>query len=72
MGKIVDMFKSKPTIEELEEENNRGELEYSIAKKKAMIKELEARGKRWEEFSNNGKKSGISFDKIAAWFKGSK
>lgn len=62
-------FKQKPTLEELQAQDEYTEIEYSIAKKKALMKELEQRNKRWQDFSNNGKKSGISFQKIVAWIK---
>ena len=70
MSKLIDMFKEPKSVEELESENERKEYEVSIAKQNAMIKELEARGRKWQDFSSNGKKSGINFDRIASWFKG--
>ena len=72
---IMDIFKEPKSTEEIEADNDKLEaqdrnvgLKLSIAKQNAIIKELEARGKKWEDFSNNGKKSGINFEKIRAWF----
>jgi hypothetical protein len=72
---IMDIFKEPKSTEEIEADNEKLEaqdrnvgLKLSIAKQNAIIKELEARGKKWEDFSSNGKKSGINFDKIKSWF----
>ena len=72
---IKDWFSEPKSTEEIEADNEKLEaqdrnvgLKLSIAKQNAIIKELEARGKKWEDFSNNGKKSGINFEKIRAWF----
>lgn len=62
-------FKSKPTLSELQEEDEYKATELSIAQKKAMIEELNHRGKSWKTFSDNGQKSGINFQKIWAWLK---
>jgi len=72
---IKNIFNEPKSASEIEEDNERLKLEdeqvgykLSIAKQNALIKELEARGKKWQDFSNNGKRSGISIDKIRAFF----
>ena len=72
---IMDIFKEPKSTEEIEADNDKLEAQdrnagfrLSIAKQNELIKELEARGKKWEEFSSNGKKSGINFDKVRAFF----
>jgi hypothetical protein len=72
---IKDWFSEPKSTEEIEAENEKLEAQdrnagyrLSIAKQNELIKELEARGKKWEDFSNNGKKSGINFDKVKSWF----
>ena len=70
MSKLTDMFKEPKSLEELEAEDERKGVELSIKKKEEMIAELERRGKQWKDFSNNGKKSGINWEKISAWFSG--
>ena len=74
MSKIGDFFKGEKTPEEVEAENALLEAKeknigykLSIAKQEELIKELEARGRKWQDFSNNGKKSGLNFDKIKSW-----
>jgi hypothetical protein len=69
---IKNLFKSEPTLEELQEKDERESLQLSIAQKEAMIKQLEAKGRQWQHFSANGKKSGISWDKIRAFLRGNK
>ena len=65
-------FKSEPTLEELQEKQERRTIELDIKNKEVMIQKLETQGKHWKEFSNNGKKSGISWEKIRAFLKGAK
>ena len=72
---IKDWFSEPKSTEEIEADNEKLEaqdrnvgLKLSIAKQNAIIKELEARGKKWEDFSSNGKKSGINFEKIKLIF----
>jgi hypothetical protein len=69
---IKNIFQSKPTLEELQERDEMASLQLSIAQKESMIKQLEAKGKQWQQFSNNGKKSGISWEKIRAFLRGNK
>jgi uncharacterized lipoprotein YehR (DUF1307 family) len=67
----MPLFKSRPTLQELQEQDEYLTTEVSVKKKQAAIKALEQRmGKgSWKIFSNNGKKSGISFDRIKNWLK---
>ena len=67
--KIKNPFKKQKTLSELLEEDERLEAELSIAKKQTLIEELHARGMRWQNFSADGTKKGISWDKIKAWIK---
>jgi hypothetical protein len=68
---ILDSFKSKPSLEELQRRNEYTEVELSLAKKKALIKELEAKSYqgKWKEMSDDGTKKGISFQKVITWLK---
>jgi hypothetical protein len=69
---LKNPFKTEPTLEQLQDKEERLSIQVSIAEKESMIKKLEAQNKRWQEFSNNGKKSGINFDKIRAFLRGNK
>jgi hypothetical protein len=69
---IKNPFKTEESLEQLQEREERVTLQLSIAQKEAMIKQLEAKGKQWQHFSTNGKKSGISFEKVRAWLRGNK
>ena len=68
---LPSFLKSKPPLEELQRRDEYAEVELSLAKKKALIRELEARGgkDKWKEMSDNGKKSGINFSRVWAWLK---
>jgi hypothetical protein len=70
MSKLADMFKEPKSMEELEAENEKKGMELSIKKQELLIAELEARKKKWQDFSSNGKKSGINFDRVIAWIQG--
>jgi hypothetical protein len=70
--KFKNPFKQEPTVEELQEREERASLELSIAQKQALIQQVEAKGRQWQQFSSNGKKSGVNFDKIRAWLRGTK
>jgi hypothetical protein len=72
MSKITDFFKGDPSPEELEARDERLSTELSIAKKRALIAELNKREKDWRDFSKDGTKAGISWEKIMAWFRSSK
>ena len=65
---IKDWFTEPKSTEELEAENERKGLELSIAKQNELIEELKARGRKWQDFSTNGKKSGVVWDKVRAFF----
>jgi len=62
-------FGHKRTLSEEQEDDDRLTTQLSIAKKRAMIAELDARGADWKAFSDNGKKSGLDFQRIWAWLK---
>ena len=72
LDKIKKSFQSESSIEELQQRDERYSLELSIAEKQALIKELEAKGRKWDEFSTTGTKAGINWDKIKAFLRGSK
>lgn len=63
----MGFFGQRKSLDELEEENERAELEYSIAQKKQMIKELRNRGGNPSDFKEKG--GGINFKKIFDWLK---
>lgn len=64
-------FGGEKSLTELEEADDRLDTELSIAKKRAMIRQLEERGGQgsWRAFSSNGKKSGLDFGAIWRWLK---
>lgn len=64
-------FGGEKTLTELEESDDRLDTEVSIAKKRAMIKQLDERGGQgsWRAFSSNGRKSGISWSSVWAWLR---
>ena len=71
---IMDIFKGPKSTEEIEADNDKLEAQdrntgyrLSIAKQNALIAELEARQKKWQDFSNDGTKKGINFDKVKSW-----
>ena len=68
---LPSFLKSKPPLEELQRRDEYAEVELSLAKKKALIKELEARGgkDKWKEMSDDGTKKGLNFSRIIAWLK---
>lgn len=65
-------FKEEPSLEELQEREERVTTQLSIAQKEALIKKVQAEGRRWEEFSRDGTKSGINYERIMAWLRGTK
>lgn len=67
---IKEIIEGKPTLEELQEREEREEYELSHAKREALIAELRARGRKWQQFSNNGTKSGISWERVKAFIRG--
>ncbi len=58
---------NKKSMEELQQENERLEVEYSVEEKKAMIRELRQRGQDPQHFKDG--KGGINFSKVWAWLK---
>jgi len=68
---ILDSFKPKPSIEELRKRNEYADEELSLAKKKAMMKELAQKGgkEKWKEMSDDGTKKGINFSRIMQWLR---
>jgi hypothetical protein len=68
---LPSFLKSKPPLEELQRRDEYAEVELSLAKKKALIRELEARGgkDKWKEMSDDGTKKGINFSRILGWLK---
>jgi hypothetical protein len=64
----LNPFQTHKSLEELEEENERQELELSIAQKKALIARLKARGGNPNDFKK-GKGKGFSFSAITNWLK---
>lgn len=67
----MKLFNPPKSLAELQEEDERLDTELSVAKKKALIKQLESKmGKgSWRLFSDNGKMSGLSWDRIKNWLK---
>ena len=67
----MSLFKPKPTLSELQEEDDYKTTELSVARKQALIDELEGKNGKgsWKLFSDNGKKSGINFKKVWNWLK---
>lgn len=66
---ILDSFKTKKTLSELQEEDDRLTTELSVERKQSLIAELKRRGKNPNDFSNNGKKSGINWSAVWRWLK---
>lgn len=65
----MGLFKAKPTLSELQEEDDYLTTKLSVKRKMALIDELEGKGQRWQDFSENKKKSGINFSRVMAWLK---
>ena len=68
---IPNPFKKKLTMEEWQQKNEMADQELSYKKKVALMKELEQKGGKykWQEMTDNGKKSGINFSKVWNWLK---
>jgi hypothetical protein len=71
-AKIKKSLQGEPSLEELQQRDERYSLELSIAQKDALIKELNAKGRKWEQFSTTGTKAGINFESVKAFLRGSK
>ncbi len=67
----MSLFKRHKTLADLEEEEEQLDTEISVAKKRAMLREVDSRmGKGgWRKFSDNGKKSGINWARVWAWLR---
>ncbi len=67
----MSFLKSEPTLAELQEKDDYLTTKLSVTRKQALINELEGKAGKgsWKLFSDNGKKSGISFSKVLAWLK---
>jgi hypothetical protein len=63
---ILDKFKPQPSMAELEDIEERKELELSIAQKNALIRQLKAQGQDPNHFKENGK---LNFTNIINWLK---
>ena len=70
--KFKNPFATQPSIEEMQEREERDNFEMNHAKAQALIAKLDAEHKRWQDFSPNGKKSGVNWDSVRAWLKGNK
>ncbi len=62
-------FATSKSLADKEAEDEELDIDLSIAQKRAMIRELQHRGQDWKNFSDNGKKSGISWSRIWNWLK---
>jgi len=67
-------FKRERTLTELQEDDERLTSELSVARKRAMLRELEARQGRgsWKMYSDDGTKRGIpqsGWQRIWSWLK---
>lgn len=62
----MGVFQEEKSLDELQEENERQSLRYSIEQKRAMIKKIEReRGPgAWKYFSKNGTKGGIDWERL--------
>jgi len=52
------------SLSEMEDEIEHGNKRIEIARQNLMLRELQQRGANWENFSTNGKKSGINFARV--------
>jgi len=70
----MSMFRRPKTLAELQEEDERLDTEVSVARKKAMIRQAERQAGKgsWRMFSDNGRASGINWQRMMAWLRGSK
>lgn len=67
----MPVFKRERTLTELQEDDERLDTEVSVARKRALLRMLNARAGEgsWKSFSNDGTKRGISWDRVWAWLK---
>ncbi len=62
-------FVQKKSLDELKEEDERLEAEVSVAKKRAILKELKNRGQDWRHLSDNGKQDRSFWTRAVQWLK---
>lgn len=72
IGKLKKSLQGEPSLEELQQRDERESINLSIIQKQTLEKELEAKGRKWEQFSIDGTKKGIDYSKIMAFLRGSK
>lgn len=67
----MSLFKREKTLTEMQDEDDRLESEVSVARKRALLAQLNARAGKgsWKMFSSNNKKSGISWGRVWAWLR---
>lgn len=65
-------FKEEESLEDLQQREEVVTTQLSIAEKETLIKKVEAEGKKWEMFSEDGTKKGINYQRILAFLRGSK
>jgi len=67
----MGFLQNKKSLDELQEEDEQLTTEVSISKKRAIIKRLkeEYGGNYITAFSDNGKKSGFSWQRALEWLK---
>ena len=67
----MPFFKREKTLTEVQDEDDRLDTDVSIARKRALLAQLNARAGKgsWKMFSNNNKKSGISWSRVWAWLR---
>lgn len=59
----------KKSLAELEEEEEYLQAEYSVEQKRAMIREVRARGGDPNAIGSDGRGKGLNFQKIWQWLK---
>jgi hypothetical protein len=59
---ILDKFKSEPSIEQLQEKNERAEVELSLEQKRAAIRQLKESGLKPKDF-------GFNWQSILSWIR---
>ncbi len=67
----MSIFKSEPSLSELQERDDFLTTKLSVTRKQALINELEGKAGKgsWKLFSDNQKKSGINFKAVWNWLR---
>ena len=67
----MPLFKREKTLTEKQDEDDSLDTDVSIARKRALLAQLNARAGSgsWKMFSSNNKKSGISWNRVWAWLR---